>query len=144
NIENDLRRLKGERLESWGNPIYIPPQAKASLQAPDDAVFPLMENVKEFLSSERQVLLLLGDSGAGKSMFNQAPEYNLWKSYMKGESRIPLFIHLPTIDKPEHDLIEKHLSRCNFSEAQVREMKQHREFVLICDGYDEIHQERNL
>src|SRR5690606_21773736 len=66
-IENGLRRLKEQRLESWGNPIYIPPQAKASLQAPNDAVFPLMENVKEFLSSDRQVILVLGDSGAGKS-----------------------------------------------------------------------------
>src|SRR5690606_3578876 len=52
--------------------------------------------------------------------------------------------HLPTIDQPEYDLITKHLTGCNFSEAQIKEIKQYREVVLICDGFDEIRQMRNL
>ncbi|KAG0347023.1 hypothetical protein BGZ54_005042, partial [Gamsiella multidivaricata] len=71
-IEVDLRRLKEQRLKERGDAVYIPPQAKASLQAPDDALFSLMDKVKEFLSSNQKVMLLLGDSGAGKSTFNRA------------------------------------------------------------------------
>ncbi|KAG0352355.1 hypothetical protein BGZ54_002822, partial [Gamsiella multidivaricata] len=73
-VEYDLRLLRAKRLETRGKAVYIPPQAKASLQALDDALFPLMEKVNEFLSSDRQVLLLLGDSGAGKSTFSRELE----------------------------------------------------------------------
>src|SRR5690606_2475677 len=84
-VEDDLRKLRIRRLAERGNGVYIPPQAKASLQASNDVLFPLMENVKEFLSGKRQVLLLLGESGAGKSTFNRELEYNLWTSYKKRE-----------------------------------------------------------
>jgi len=46
-----------------GSAVYIPPQAKTSLQASDDAQFPLMEKVKDFLDSDQKVSLLLGESG---------------------------------------------------------------------------------
>ncbi|KAF9118122.1 hypothetical protein BGW39_001463, partial [Mortierella sp. 14UC] len=36
-----------------------------------------------------------------------------------------------------HDLIEKQLQYLNFADDQIKEMKLHRQFVLICDGYDE-------
>ncbi|KAF9176523.1 hypothetical protein BGZ51_000416, partial [Haplosporangium sp. Z 767] len=143
-VEDDLRRLKARRLAGRGNGIYIPPQAKAGLQASNDVHFSLMENAKEFLSSDRQVLLLLGDSGAGKTTFNKELEYDLWNSYKKGEGRIPLHINLPAIDQPHRDLIRKHLLRNGFTEPQIQEMKQHREFILVCDGYDESRQTHNL
>lgn len=57
---------------------------------------------------------------------------------------IPLLINLPAIDRPEENMIGKHLRMINFSEAQVQEMKQHRQFILICDGYDESLQKVNL
>ncbi|KAG0365123.1 hypothetical protein BGZ54_006840, partial [Gamsiella multidivaricata] len=91
-VEDDLRRLKERRLAERGKVVYIPPRAKASLQASDDVLFPLMENVKEFLSSDRRVLLLLGDSGAGKSTFNRELECELWSSCGKQKGRIPLHI----------------------------------------------------
>lgn len=116
--------------------VYIPPQAKPSLNASDDTLFPLMEKVTEFLASPRQVLLLLGDSGAGKSTFNLEVEHTLWKGYRK-YGPIPLYIGLPTVDNPAQDLIEKQLQYHNFSEEQIREMKLHRKFILICDRYDE-------
>ncbi|KAF9176983.1 hypothetical protein BGZ51_009329, partial [Haplosporangium sp. Z 767] len=142
-VEDDLRRLKTRRQAGRENDIYIPPQAKASLQAPNDVLFPLMENVKDFLGSDRQVLLLLGDSGAGKSTFNRELEYALWNSYKTEEDRIPLHISLPAIYQPHQDLIKKHLVMNDFTEPQIREMK-HREFILICDGYDESQQTYNL
>ncbi|KAG0198636.1 hypothetical protein BGX28_007943, partial [Mortierella sp. GBA30] len=143
-VEEDLRHLKTRRLAERGTAVYIAPQAKASPLAPDDSLFPLMEKVQEFLNDDNQkVLLLLGDSGSGKSTFIRALECDLWGKYEKS-GRIPLHINLPSIDRPEQDLVSKHLRRTDFTEPQIREMKHHRELVLICDGYDESQQSHNL
>jgi len=144
-VEGNIRLLRKQRTMERGNAVYIPPQAKASLQATDDNHFPLMEKVKEFLDDSKQkVFLLLGDSGSGKSTFNKELEYVLWQSYKNKTGRIPLHIHLPAIDKPDHDMIAKQLRRAEFTEPQIREMKHYRKFVLICDGYDESQQTHNL
>ncbi|KAF9351833.1 hypothetical protein BGX34_000329, partial [Mortierella sp. NVP85] len=143
-VEGSLRILRKQRTKERGSAVYIPPQAKTSLQAPDDAQFPLMEKVKEFLESEQKVFLLLGESGAGKSTFSRELEYELWQSYKNKTGRIPLHVSLAAIDKPEHDMIAKQLRRVEFTEPQIREMKQYRKFILICDGYDESQQTHNL
>ncbi|KAK3813343.1 MAG: hypothetical protein J3Q66DRAFT_371880 [Benniella sp.] len=142
-VEGNLRQLRRQRLSERGKFVYIPPQAKANLQARDEACFPLMEKLEEFLSSDQKVFLLLGDSGAGKSTFNRQLECHLWQSYKKG-GVIPLHINLPAIDKPEHDMIAKQLRKAEFTEPQIRELKVHRKFTLICDGYDESQQSHNL
>ncbi|KAG0361880.1 hypothetical protein BGX24_005248, partial [Mortierella sp. AD032] len=143
-VEEDLRKLKQQRLKQRGDVVYIPPQAKANLEASDNVLFDLTKKVEEFLASnDQKVMLLLGDSGAGKSTFNQTLECNLWGAYKKG-GRIPLFINLPAIDKPERNLIAKQLRKAEFTEPQIRELKLCREFILICDGYDESQQTHNL
>jgi predicted NACHT family NTPase len=123
--------------------VYIHPQAKAGLHAGDEARFSLVDKVDEFLDSDQKVFLLLGDSGAGKSTFNRELECHLWQSYKKNGT-IPLHINLPAIDKPEHDMIAKQLRKVDFTEPQIRELKLHRKFTLICDGYDESQQTHNL
>ncbi|KAK3823385.1 MAG: WD40-repeat-containing domain protein [Benniella sp.] len=143
-VDVNIRLLRKQRTKGRDNSMYIPPQGTYSLQAGDDTQFPLMEKVKEFLESDQKVFLLLGDSGAGKSTFSRELEYDLWRSYRNKTDRIPLHINLPTIDKPEHDLIAKHLRKAEFTEQQIREMKHYRKFVLICDGYDESQQTHNL
>ncbi|KAK3821637.1 MAG: WD40-repeat-containing domain protein [Benniella sp.] len=143
-IEGHLRILRKQRTKERGNAVYIPPQAKSGLQAADNTRFQLMDKVKKFLHSDQKVFLLLGDSGAGKSTFSRELEFDLWQSYKIKTGRIPLHINLPTIDKPEHDLIAKQLRRNEFTEPQIREMKHHRNFILICDGYDESQQTHNL
>jgi len=142
-VEGHLRQLKKQHLMEQGNTVYIPPQAKAGLQASDESRFQLMEKVKEFLDSEEKVFLLLGEPGAGKSTFSRALDHDLWDAYKK-DGDIPLHINLPAIDKPEHDMIAKQLRRQEFTEAQIRELKMHRRFILICDGYDESQQTHNL
>ncbi len=142
-VETDLRDLKRRRLKQGGEAVYISPQGKPNLQAPDEALFDLTEKVNDFLRSDQKVLLLLGDSGAGKSTFNRVLEAHLWKSYQKG-GRIPLFISLPAIDKPEQDLVTKQLRKEGFTDPQIRELKAQREFILIGDGYDESQQTHNL
>ncbi|KAG0059697.1 hypothetical protein BGZ89_000191 [Linnemannia elongata] len=111
------------RLDSYKQGIYITPLAKPGLQAKDDAVLPLMETVQDFLAGDGQVMLILGDSGAGKSTFNRHLEHQLWENYRPGGA-IPL-------------LVVEHLRTLDFSEKQIQELKQRRHFVLICDGYDE-------
>jgi len=143
-VDGTLRLLRKHRMKARGNAVYIPPQAKPSFHSLDDSQFPLMGKVKEFLESDQKVFLLLGDSGAGKSTFSRELEYELWQSYKNKGDRIPLHINLPAIDKPEHDMIAKHLRRAEFSEPQIGEMKHYRKFILICDGYDESQQSHNL
>jgi WD40 repeat protein len=142
--EGTLRQLRKQRLKERGDAVYIQPQAKVSVQASDDDRFPLMEKVNEFLESNQRVFLLLGDSGAGKSTFNLQLEYDLWGKYKKATGRIPLHISLPSIEKPEQDMIAKQLRKAEFTESEIRELKAHREFILICDGYDESQLTHNL
>ncbi|KAG0291040.1 hypothetical protein BGZ98_003188, partial [Dissophora globulifera] len=141
-----LREFQRRRLQELEqrNAIYISPQAKANRERPDDELFDLTDKVHEFLAGNQKVLLIMGDSGAGKSTFNLELECDLWDSYNKYKRRIPLFVTLPTIDKPEQDLIAKHLRRYGFKEEQIQELKSDREFILICDGYDECQQQSNL
>ncbi|KAF9992976.1 hypothetical protein BGZ80_008323, partial [Entomortierella chlamydospora] len=131
-VETPLRQLRLERLKGRGGDVYISPRAKASPRATD--TFDLTDKVQEFLNSDKKVFLLLGDSGVGKSTFNRALEISLWDNYEKTSGRIPLFIHLPAIEKPERDLIAERLRKVNFTESQILELKLHREFILICDG----------
>ncbi|KAF9911306.1 WD_REPEATS_REGION domain-containing protein [Linnemannia zychae] len=140
-IEYDLHLLKIQRLEQSTRPVYIPPLA--SLNTTDKDIFPLMEKVQEFLQSKRQVMLVLGDSGAGKSTFNGHLEHRLWMDYKPGDS-VPLLINLPAIDRPDQDLITKQLRIYNFRDDQIQEFKLHRRLILICDGYDESQQLVNL
>jgi len=142
-VEGQIRQLRRQRLKEQGNAVYIQPQAIANLQARDDTRFPLMEKVEQFLENDQKVFLLLGESGAGKSTFNRELERYLWEAYKKG-GVIPLHISLPAIDKPEHDMIAKQLRKAEFTEPQIRELKFHRAFTLICDGYDESPQIRNI
>ncbi|KAF9345531.1 hypothetical protein BGX26_003021, partial [Mortierella sp. AD094] len=141
-VETPLRQLKRERLKERDKDVYVSPRAKLHVRAKDS--FDLTSKAQEFLNSDKKVFLLLGDSGAGKSTFNKALEIDLWSKYDKMVGRIPLFIHLPSIDKPEHSLVDKQLRHLSFTENQIRELKLHHEFILICDGYDESQQTRNL
>ncbi|KAG0215904.1 hypothetical protein BGX33_000707 [Mortierella sp. NVP41] len=139
-VEDDLFSLKIRRQGDWVQSPYVPPRAKASLQSRDNELFSLMENVQEFLSSKREVMLLVGDSGSGKSTFNRHLEQELWAKYKEGDP-IPLFINLPTIDKPQQNMIAKQLETYDIPRDKILEIKRSRDLVLICDGYDECQQQ---
>ena len=143
-VEGNMRQFRKKRTNGRSNAVYIPPQANSSLQAVDNTRFPLMEKVKEFLEGDLKVFLVLGDSGAGKSTFSREVEFELWQAYRAKTGRIPLHINLPSIDKPEHDMITKQLRKAEFTDQQIREMKHSRKFIVICDGYDECQQTHNL
>ncbi|KAG9064420.1 hypothetical protein KI688_003610 [Linnemannia hyalina] len=142
-LEYDLHVLRLMRIADYNQAVYIDPMAKPNLQDMDDNLFPLMDKVKDFLASDTQVMLVLGDSGAGKSTFNRHLEHELWQEYKAG-GRIPLFVNLPSLERPEKDLVAEQLRTYNFLEDQIRELKLHRLFTLICDGYDESQLTSNL
>ncbi|KAF9123435.1 WD_REPEATS_REGION domain-containing protein, partial [Linnemannia schmuckeri] len=142
-VESAVLTLRMQRLSEYTQPVYITPMAKPSLQSDDDTLFPLMEKVKDFLAGDRQVMLILGDSGAGKSTFNRHLEHELWQDYHPS-GRIPLFINLPALERPEKELVAEQLRTHDFTDDQIRGLKQHSQFILICDGYDEIQLTSNL
>ncbi|KAF9294027.1 WD_REPEATS_REGION domain-containing protein [Linnemannia elongata] len=142
--EDILQALRSQRMSEYRQAVYIDPLAKPSVQASSDKnLFPLMDKVKEFLEGDGQVMLILGDSGAGKSAFNRHLEYKLWLEYKPGD-RIPLFINLPALDRPDKNLITEQLRSLEFSEQQIQDLRQHHRLLLICDGYDETQLTSNL
>ncbi|KAG0046145.1 hypothetical protein BGZ90_008272, partial [Linnemannia elongata] len=107
-VEDMLHRLQRLRIEEYTQDVFIAPMAKPNLQAPDNMLFSLMDKVEEFLADDSQVMLILGDSGAGKSTFNRHLEHRLWQDYRPG-GRIPLFINLPALDRPEKEMVVEQL-----------------------------------
>lgn len=142
-VEYAISTLKNQRLEEYKQAVYIPPLAKSNLQAPYNNLFSLIDKVHEFLVGDDQVMLILGDSGAGKSTFIRHLEYKLWNDYEIG-GRFPLFINLPALERPEKDLIVEQLWTYKFSEMQIQGLEQNRQLLLICDGYDECQLTVNL
>ncbi|KAF9295998.1 hypothetical protein BGZ88_000947 [Linnemannia elongata] len=148
NIEYDLSQLKRLRMHDNRKEPYVPPQAKPHLKAPDNNTFPLMEFVEDFLASNRLVLLILGDSGSGKSTFNRHLERELWNKYQPGnpDDPIPLLINLAATTQLDREMmIDQQLKRYYITEpSKVKELKEKRKFILICDGYDELGTMQNL
>ncbi len=152
--------------------LYIPAQGKRTTYATEDA-FDLHQVVSEFLKFEsvdrhsresgnpvtdikdsknqktsvvdngRKVLLLLGDTGSGKSLFCQDLITRLWQSYKPGNP-IPLFISLARLHDPIENAIEETLTAYGFSAEQIATLKKEQQFIFVLDGYDEIHQFKNL
>ncbi|KAG0352475.1 hypothetical protein BGX24_007586, partial [Mortierella sp. AD032] len=138
-VEQGIHQLRSRRVleyEQFVEGSYISCFAKTNLLEQDGVSSPLLKIVKEFLNTDRQVFLLLGDSGSGKTTFNLHLERVLWKGYER-EGRIPLFINMTATHRPEQDMIAQYLLVHGFEEDQIEEMRLHREFDVIFDGYDE-------
>ena len=105
--------------------------------------FDLDQAVKRFLQSDQEILLLLGDTGAGKSLYCHDLATQLWAQYDK-DAPIPLLISLPVLTDPIHNAIEETLSLYGFNKQQINKLKETRQFIFILDSYDEIYQFKNL
>ncbi|KAF9427947.1 hypothetical protein BGZ94_003777 [Podila epigama] len=142
--EYAIHRLRAQRMKERKYTLYIPLLARTTLQSSDGTLFPLMKKALAFLAGPGQVLLLLGDSGGGKSTFSFQLEYALWKDYKRG-GPIPLYVNLPAIENPQRNVIDKQLQQLRiFSNVQIQELRQSRQFIVICDGYDESRLNKNL
>ncbi|KAG0263562.1 hypothetical protein BGZ95_003776, partial [Linnemannia exigua] len=157
NPEERVRVLREMYLNIPSPDIYIEPCgydkelgiAKSpddtSLDAPDPLSRPLMTIAEEFLNESNQVLLIMGDPGSGKSSFMRQLRRRLWETYGDSNNRIPLLINLPEYPKSNSDLLGQVLRSEGFNPQQIRQLKQaERQFVLICDGYDEAQTTGNI
>ena len=66
-------------------------------------------------------MLILDDSGAGKSTFSKYLETELPHSHNHA-GPVSLFKNLSTIDRPDKDPVGEHLKTNNYSEGQIQEL----------------------
>ena len=98
----------------------------------------------DFLSeiNKDKVLLIQGNSGAGKSLFAQYIRQKLWSNFVPG-TYIPIFVSLPLLQRLhphnlESQLLETVLQDRGFSSPQITYLQQTQvPLLLILDGYDE-------
>lgn len=127
--------------------LYIPPQVGTYVNdpSPHDAG----EMVKTWVcKGNAKCLLLLGDSGAGKTLFGQwLVEEGFKKADVIGR-RIPLFIPLSTQRDPSQGLIDQYLTSkehgMGITDENQREFIKQQPLLLILDGYDEIRTKNNI
>jgi ankyrin repeat protein/WD40 repeat protein len=105
--------------------------------------FGLEEEITKFLSSNKKVLLLLGDSGSGKSLYTQGLASKLWQDH-KSDSPIPVWISLPSLKNPVNSAVEETFEKFGFNTEQIATLKKTHSFIFILDAFDETHQLKNL
>ncbi|KAF9118568.1 hypothetical protein BGW39_001050, partial [Mortierella sp. 14UC] len=115
-----------------------------SLDAVDPPSRPMMEIAREFLEGKNKVLLIMGDPGSGKTNFVRRLERELWTEYPDPNTRIPLLVNLQDFPKIAPDLLAQVLKFEGFNTQQISTLKRSRQFVLICDGYDEAQTTGNI
>ncbi|BBE09773.1 NB-ARC domain protein [Mycoavidus cysteinexigens] len=120
-----------------GLALYVPSEGQET--ADSKTSFPLIDKVREFLSSNKKVLLLLGEAGSGKSTFNRHVTRLLWDEYHQSSTTpIPIFIELAEHKLSSEDLIESYLLKQDFSPESINELRKEKRLVFILDGFDEI------
>ncbi|KAF8926471.1 hypothetical protein BGZ47_002704, partial [Haplosporangium gracile] len=84
-----------------------------------------MDKVKEPLSGNGQVMLILGDSGAGKSTFNRHLENELWQDYKPGDRELEQSRQLLLIcdDYDESQLTTNLHTTSNFNRSGQQDIK---------------------
>lgn len=85
----------------------------------------------------------MGNAGEGKSTFNLYLYKKLWSEFKVG-SALPIFIALPTIGKPDTELLHEHFRSKGFIAEEIEWLRTHHEFIFILDGYDEMSSTPNL
>ncbi|CAD8191441.1 unnamed protein product [Paramecium octaurelia] len=105
--------------------------------------------VNEFLWSEdekqKDVMLIKGKAGSGKSRASRNIEEFIWIYNSKSPYWTPIYVSLPSIKEPNQNLIEKALNsqNYNFDNTQIREFKDavkngKLSIVIILESYDEM------
>ncbi len=129
-----------QHLDEVQNALTLYTPTEGSINSFSDKRFSLQNKVDEFLGSDKQVLLLLGEAGSGKSTFNRHLTDVLWERYKHAPESgmlIPLFIALAEYPPMGKDLIATYLERQGFDQEAICTLRKH-PFVFILDGFDEI------
>ncbi|MBF0538996.1 MAG: NACHT domain-containing protein, partial [Nitrospirae bacterium] len=102
----------------------------------------LCGEVGKFLADDQaSILLLLGDSGAGKSTFCAYLFERLRDGYVKGgDTPLPVFIKLgPLYDGVKAGtFVDDESRRHGFDPSAIARLKQEKRVIFFLDGYDEL------
>ncbi|ETO32456.1 hypothetical protein RFI_04662 [Reticulomyxa filosa] len=102
----------------------------------------ILEFLEEKKASERKdVMVLQGKSGSGKSLFCRHLENTLWKNYDNNLTKaLPVYISLPKCyhESIEHDIISQALQTKQINKETIDIIRENISFVFIIDGFDEI------
>ncbi len=99
------------------------------------------DEIRDFTKSEDLLLLLLGDSGTGKSIFAQWLVNHLWKIWKKKNYWIPLYIHLPSVHIEENFLANYLKLQCGLSDTDIESLRCIGNLFIVFDAYDEMNLE---
>jgi WD40 repeat protein/uncharacterized protein YjbI with pentapeptide repeats len=136
---------------------YIPSNGKP-VWGNDNATSPLAEWIEhEFLLSDKRVLLLQGQAGAGKSTFTRYLLRKLWQDpawenlasgQVASQVLLPIWIPLGQQSHESLKLLDylTHLPQLadDFTIAEIEFLQQHYRLLIIADGYDETQQRQAI
>lgn len=133
------RTLDPTTIHSRALAFYIPLKGGLQPDTPPALYFDVAGRVHSFLSLESttQLLLIQGNAGSGKSLFSRFLEKDMWTSTLH-ENMFPLFIDLPKVIDPYHNLVEDSLHDLGFSQDDIPFLQATFRFVFILDGLDEL------
>jgi WD40 repeat protein len=116
--------------------LYIPTSLGGAEAATAEQRKDASGEIQAFLQSDKRLLLLLGDSGAGKTLFGQWLVNDCWQR--PSLDFIPLFIHLPAQNIKTFSLEKYLITQYEFTDRDVADLKANNRFLLILDAYDEM------
>lgn len=115
--------------------LYIPAVLGPSDNVDEELQLDGYKAVNTFINNDARLLLLLGDSGSGKSLFGQSLINSLWQGQTNW---LPIFIHLPSV-KLKKNFFGKYLrKKYDLSKIEVEQIKQQYTIFLILDSFDEV------
>eukprot|EP00002_Diphylleia_rotans_P031968 TRINITY_DN6671_c0_g2_i2.p1 TRINITY_DN6671_c0_g2~~TRINITY_DN6671_c0_g2_i2.p1 ORF type:complete len:2170 (+),score=353.17 TRINITY_DN6671_c0_g2_i2:52-6561(+) len=128
---------------------YVPCRAFLSMTREQYDAFQM---IKEFCDpkNEARVLLLVGDSGSGKTSLQQYAIYELWNDFKFRVDSIPLYVSLKSLEDPWKNAIYETLyspikNGMNYSElvryshSNIKDIKKdHLPIVFFMDDFDDI------
>lgn len=136
-VDNALEDVRNyEHLKS-----YIPLDCTETIYSTERS--PLKDKVNEFLKSNIPNLLLLGDSGGGKSLFCAKLSLQLIEEYKRDHNNapLPLLILLGKwASEVKHGQLIEAILKDDFGlpPKDIAALRKEKKFVFILDGYDEL------
>ncbi|ETO05654.1 hypothetical protein RFI_31743, partial [Reticulomyxa filosa] len=109
-------------------------------------IIDLLREEKEEKKVEKQVIVLQGKSGSGKTLSCRHLEEVLWELYLNGSTTsVPVYISLPKYynELNEKQIISQALQMKQINKEIIDAIRENMSFVFLLDGFDEIFDKYN-